>query len=98
MWESIPALKCWSIVGPFHSKPISGSMLVNLEDFPYDVCQCATFALTELLQELLTASLDGPPDPQILRAVAVTGDEDTVASTSDVLHSRSEECAIDTQT
>jgi hypothetical protein len=71
-------------------------MLVNLEDFPYDVCQCATFALTELLQELLTAALDGPTPTRRSLAVAVTGDEDTVASTSDVLHSRSEECAIDT--
>jgi hypothetical protein len=98
--ESAPALNVGVLLDPSTQKPISsGTMLVNLEDFPYDAGVNVTFIPSPTFCNSHKMTLDGPTSgSQILfRAVAVARDGDTVVSTSDVVTQPIRvECVIDT--
>lgn len=98
--EAAPASNVGVLLDPSTQKPISsGTMLVNLEDFPYCAGVNVTFVPSSNYCNSHKTTLDGPTlGSQILfRAVAVTGDGDSVASTSDVVTQPIRvECVIDT--
>jgi hypothetical protein len=100
--ESVPASNVGVLLDPSTQKPISsGTMLVNLEDFPYGAGVDVTFVPSPNYCNSHKTTLDSPTsgsESQILfRAVAVARDGDTVTSTSDVVTQPIRvECVIDT--
>jgi hypothetical protein len=97
--ESAPASEVGVLLDPATQKPISsGTMLVTLEDFPYDTGVNLTFVPSPDYCNSHKATLDGPASGAhiLFRAVAATGESDTVVSTSDIVtQSIRVECIID---